>query len=130
MLNFRISISFFVLSAFLSINLHGRKVEILAVRHTESMNNILSGAKEPQRFVKDVYSQRNKIKVAGGKLLRIQYCLTEVNEAARTLHNIMFRSGDDQYNIFNSENSYKAVFVSPLHRTIQTAMLLFEYSIV
>ena len=125
MLNFRLSISFFVLSTFLSINLQGRKVEILAVRHTESMNNILSGAKEPQRFVKDICSQRNKIKVAGGEVVKNPVLSHRGREAARTLHNIMFRSGDDQYNIFNSENSYKAVFVSPLHRTIQTAMLLF-----
>lgn len=102
-----------------------KTVEILAVRHGESMNNVLSKANNPFRFLKDLVGQRNKLKEAGGSPFHNPVLSGQGRIDSRKVHKMIFPNEQDTHNIFSGESPYKAVIVSPLHRTIQTSMLLF-----
>lgn len=126
MFKLSLSINLFILALVVPFaKLQGKKIEILAVRHAESMNNILSGSNSPSRFIKDLFSQRNKLKNVGGNPFKNPVLSHDGRVAARAINAMIFPTGTERHNLFSSEKPYHAVMVSPLHRTIQTGMLLF-----
>lgn len=104
---------------------NARNIKVLAIRHGESMNNILSQSWNPARWAAATVSQRNKIKKAG--TVATNPVLSPRGRAlARLKHNLLFpQAGGNATGIFSGEEAYSAVLVSPLNRTIQTALVLF-----
>lgn len=105
--------------------LKARSIEVLAVRHAESMNNIISQSRDPFRYLKNITTQRHKLKASGEPLGKNPVLSGQGRTDARLAHSQMFPEENDIRNMFYGEEPYQAVFVSPLHRTMQTALLLF-----
>eukprot|EP00746_Dinoflagellata_sp_MGD_P132254 gnl/MRDRNA2_/MRDRNA2_65994_c0_seq1.p1 gnl/MRDRNA2_/MRDRNA2_65994_c0~~gnl/MRDRNA2_/MRDRNA2_65994_c0_seq1.p1 ORF type:complete len:584 (+),score=75.72 gnl/MRDRNA2_/MRDRNA2_65994_c0_seq1:70-1821(+) len=139
----------------ISRDIMGRKKEttVLLVRHGQSINNILSQDKSPKRYsqegdkmvergltqgsndgvidltfynvAKEVYNQAKKI-IDLQSAARDSLLSTKGEEDAFFVQGMLKQLKlKGEVNLFDGDNAYQAVYVSPMRRTIQTALGVF-----
>ncbi|MCA9508276.1 MAG: histidine phosphatase family protein [Myxococcales bacterium] len=99
-------------------------VEIIAVRHGESLNNVLSQKKAPISFFISMFEQGDA-RARTETTFHNPVLSTEGRKQAIELNTILFPNNSDPGNIVSSPGKNTVLFVSPLNRTIQTALLVF-----
>lgn len=104
----------------------GGTVEVIGLRHGESLNNILSQKKSPVGFFISMIQQRRPLSETK-TLFHNPLLSTDGRKQALSLHDTLFPGNADPLKLFSADaNGRKTtVYVSPLNRTIETALLVF-----
>ncbi len=102
-------------------------IEVVAIRHGESINNILSQKKQPITFFLEIYKQREAMKKTGS-IVHNPVLSTEGRDGALALNAFLFPNNQDRNGLLHPTSAKNPVvfYVSPLNRTIQTAALVFK----
>jgi len=102
-------------------------VEVIAIRHGESINNVISQKKQPLSFIMEMYKQSSAARITGS-IIQNPVLSTEGRDTALALHAILFPDNQDKNGLLATQGGKNPVvfYVSPLNRTIQTAVLVFK----
>lgn len=100
-------------------------IEVIAVRHAESLNNILSNKKSPIQFFIAAFKERGSLGVTNS-LFHNPVLSPEGKKQAQLLRDTLFPNRSDPFKILLKDPEHNTkFFVSPLNRTIQTAVIVF-----
>lgn len=103
------------------------EIRVLLIRHGESINNIISSAKDPTRHFKDRIAKAHLMPgPSRGTQLQDPAISIRAEETAEGVKNALFGAdgNTDHCHIFTGECPVTQAWISPLRRTIQTAFII------